>query len=540
MIKSSYTPYGWPPATERNFAMSVTRIYQSSLIMSALLSSGGLNAADVSVGAYAVANHSSCGAGNIPGTIAELDKFFDDQNFGSHFHKNFYWKDARVKNSEWIKDGDYRASSETNLGFDGSDASVLTYIASHGVTSGGIYKALTGSRNFGGCYIPTTSLELGNNLSRYTILSTCQGLKIGNGDNPTAAGENPSRTWKNAAKGVNCIFGYSNNMADADQYGEYLLNNIQDGQTPLSKAFMDASESVSPDNIPAVMCYGASEQDAAEYLATNTQFETESRANAASSWTYRIVNSRESSRGLSAKIPAAIRVNPAEINIEKVASVFLGSGLKQIKSVKRKVFASSAGRVSYQKDTGTLIIKNNLIDELKSEAVPSASEAEQIAAHALKVSGLAKSSGNLTVTASAEDVIGSESGAQKVVARKITFKQILAGYTTLSQQGSIDVSVGPGGTITEIKASILSLDKAFKAASVPTDLSGRMEDIEATAIQSVATKSPGGSYKVTGYRLGYDAGNFHKSRPMAPAVIAVTVEAAHGEFTRRFIEKINL
>jgi hypothetical protein len=523
----------------KEIVMNLTRFKNAPFILSALMTAGSASA-QISVGAYAVANHSACGAGSIPGTIVELDKFFASENFGAGFTKNFYWTEARVKNSEWTKDGDYRQSSETIHGFDGSDASVLTYIASHGVTSGGVYKALAGSSKFGGCYIPTSSLELGNNQSRYTILSTCQGLKIGTGDNPTSAGENPSRTWKTAAKGLNCIFGYSNNMADADQYGEYLLANIKDGQTPLSKAFMDASESVSTDNIPAVMCFGSTEQDAADYLANNTIFESESRAANASSWVYRRVQQKDLNKSIAEKIPAVLRVSPAKINAGKVASTFLGAGLKSSKSNNSAEYTSESGSVTYRKETGTLVIKNNLVADIKSADVPSATEAEEIAARALKISGLSKSAGDLIISANSEDVLGSESGAQKVASRKVTFKQVISGHTTLSQQGSIDVTVGPGGSITEIKAAILNVDPSFKTLPASTNLASRMEDIEATAIRSVSAKSPGGNYRVLNHRIGYDAGNFMKARSIVPSVVEVTVEATQGEFSRRYIEKINL
>jgi hypothetical protein len=520
--------------------MKSMKLAATTLVLFSQANSNSLLAGNVTVGAYAVANHSSCGAGNIPGTILEMDKFFDSPNFSSILQKNFYWKDQRVKNSEWIKDGDYRQSTETNTGFDGSDASVLTYIASHGVTSGGIYKALAGSRNNGGCYIPTSNMELGNQISRYTILSTCQGLKIGNGDNPTAAGENPTRTWKNAAKGLNCIFGYSNNMADADQYGEFLLENIKNGETPLAKAFMDASESVSVDNIPAVMCYGATERDAADYIASNKGFDTETRPNTASAWVYRMVNSQAAASAPTAKIPAAIRVVSLKLNIGKLASTFLGASLSKSINGKSQRFTSNSGLVDFDTATGTLTVSNNLVEDAKISDVPSATEAEQIAIHALKVSGISKAAGNLSLAATSEDVLGGESGVVKVIARKFTFRQKLAGGQTLSQQGSIDVTVAAGGAITEIKSALLQVDGRFRATLRPTEISSRIEELESQAMRHVAEKVPGANYKIIKQRIGFDAGNFHKRKSTAAAVVELTVEASQGEFARRYIEKFTL
>lgn len=494
----------------------------------------------VTIGAYAVGNHSNCGASSIPGTIVELDKFFDSKDFPEDFEKNFYWREGRVKQSEWTKAGDYFASSETNTSSDGADSSLLTYIASHGVTSSGVYKALAGSKNFGGCYIPTTSLELGNNLSRYAILSTCQGLKIGTGDYPNSSGENPSRTWKNAAKGLNCIFGYSNNMADDDGYGEYLLQNIKDRSAPLAKAFMDASESVYSDNIPAVLCYGSTEQDAADYIQTNTTFESQSRPNTASSWVYRMVSPVTAARDLGTEIPAALRLQPKKFDVDKIARTFLGQGAFKEKSSNRYLFSSSAGRATYDAENGTFSIQNKLIDAVKSEDVPDLREAEQIARHVLNVSGLSSLTGETMLSATSEDVLGGALGINKIVSRKFTFKQVLAGATALSQQGSVDVTVGPAGVVTEIKAALVEADTSLKTLARPTNIKSRVEEIHQTAMKQVAEKSPGSSYRVIKHRVGYDAGNFNRLKRLAPAVVEVSVEAGIGEFQRVFVEKIAL
>ena len=511
------------------------------LVSTFTVATSAQSSSSVSIGAYAVGNHSICGAGNIPGTIIELDKFFDSKDYPVDFEKNFYWKDTEVKQSDWIKSGDFQASSSTNTGFDGADASLLTYIASHGVTSGGVYKALAGSKNSGGCYIPTTSLELGNNASRYMILSTCQGLKIGSGDYPNSSGENPSRTWKNAAKGLNCIFGYSNNMADDDGYGEYFLANIKDGSNSLSKAFMDASESVYSDNIPAVLCFGSDEQDAANYIQTNKVFESESRPMSASSWVYRMVTPTTSSKQSAEEIPAVLRLRAKQFNVDKIAKIFLGQGaLKKKTSNHRVTLWGSSGRATYDQVNGTLVVQNRLLDTVKNDDVPNLHEAEKIARHVLNISGLQKLAGSTVLAATSEEVLGGIRGISRVLARKFTYKQELAGATSLSQQGAIDITVGPGGVVTEIMAALVDIDPSTKSLPRPTALSARLDDIELKAIQSVSKKSPGANYRVIKHRVGYDAGNFHRLNDMAPAVVEVTVEAGLGEYRRNYVEKINL
>jgi hypothetical protein len=245
-------------------------------------------------------------------------------------------------------------------------------------------------------------------------------------------------------------------------------------------------------------------------------------------------------KNLSAEIPAVLRLSPKNLNIKKIARVFLGNSLTKSGSSKNTVFSSNSGSVSYDLKTGTLRVENILIEGVKNDDVPSLNESEQIARHALKVSGLGKIAGDLTLSATGEEMLGGAEGIKRILSRQFTYKQNLAGATSLSQQGSIDVTVGPGGAITQIRAALLDIDSTFKVPLRPTKLGQRSDAVELLAIESVAAKAPGASYKVIKQRIGYDAGNYHKSRMNAPAVIEVTVEAAQGEFKRNYVQKITL
>lgn len=513
-------------------------------VLSGLLIVGyAASAQAISIGAYAVGNHSACGVGNIPGTIAELDKFFASKDYPTDAVKNFYWKDARVRQNQWVKDGDYKASTDASTGFDGADASLLTYIASHGVTSKGTYKALAGSPKEGGCYIPSTSLAMGDQLSRYTILSTCQGLKVGTGDSPTSPGENPSVTWKDAAKGVNCIFGYSNNMADEDDYGVFLLEKLKAGQTSLAESFMAASEAVAKDNIPAVLCFGTSKEDAAAYIKNNKTFEATSRGGTVSAWVYR-KNSTVGSGSMKyapAQFASAVTLETVAVNPGRFAKAFLGVDLNQkTKSGSLTSYSSDAGSATYDARTNVLQITNNLIDSTRSDEVPSMEEAAEIATNALKESGLAEKAGLLTLSSHSEDVLGGEDGVQQVIQRKFTFKQALDGFQSLGQAGSVDVAIGPGGVVSGVTASLLRV--ASKEAKIvqSSRVSATADDLETIAITNVGQKVPGATYKVISAHYGYDAGSFFGVKSHAEAVAEIVVEATQGGFARRYIEKIKL
>lgn len=512
-----------------------------SILSGLLLIGFAASAEAITIGGYAVGTHSSCGAGNIPKTLTEIDKFFSSKDLPADAKKNFLWKESRVRQDQWAKEGDYKESKETNNGFDGADASLLTYIASHGVTSNGVYKALSGSSKNGGCYITTSSLELGNQSSRYTILSTCQGLKIGTGDDPSAKGENPSKTWAAAAKGVNCIFGYSNNMADADEYGAYLLEKLKAG-APIADAFMAASEAVETENIPAVMCFGSSQDDATSYLQKNKTFETTSRGGTASAWVFRKPKqfATDFSRAANHFAPS-VTVEPIQINPARVAKAFLGANVNREGGRGSLLsYSSDAGTASYDPRTNVLQITNNLIDSVRADAVPSMEESAEIAANAVKTSGLAAMAGTITLASSSEDVLGGEEGIQRTLQRKFSFKQALGGFQSLGQAGSIEVAIGPGGVVSSVTASLLRVSGKESGFVQTANISAATEDLETAAIRNVAEKVPGASYKVITTRFGYDAGNFFGVKSQADAVAEVLVEAEQGGFARRYAEKIKL
>ena len=227
-------------------------------VWSFALSASALAAAPLHVGAYAVANHSSCGNMNLPATITELNKFFASPNFPRDNAKNFLWTDSKVKGGDWLAAHDNFTSTGTANGFDGSDSSLIAYIASHGGTSGDRYSMSVGGAD-GKCTVSNTEMAMGDNKAKYMILSTCQGLK------------NP-RTWQRGNAGLNCILGYANNMEDSDVYGEQLLANLAPRTKTLVTAFFEASRTASYDNIPAVLCFGPNDMEAKKHLDEDKWF----------------------------------------------------------------------------------------------------------------------------------------------------------------------------------------------------------------------------------------------------------------------------
>src|SRR4051794_8547178 len=91
------------------------------------------------ISAYAVSDPGTCGANDRPGTTSELQKLFASRSFPADLHQNFFWTDSKVKTADWGTSHDYFANTAAASGFDGSDSALVTYIASHGMTSGGRY-----------------------------------------------------------------------------------------------------------------------------------------------------------------------------------------------------------------------------------------------------------------------------------------------------------------------------------------------------------------------------------------------------------------
>lgn len=221
------------------------------------------------IGAYAVANHLTCGASNIPGTIGDVAGFLAGKP--SDFRTNFSLSNDTVHAEDWHRTSDlFAATTPTRQG--GADSSLITYIASHGGTSGGIFTASMGNTLYGGCGADSSNMGLGDGKTRYLFASTCESVKIGSGEDPYIPGSVPSLTWGSAARGLRCIYGYSSVSLDSDAYGTLFWNKLP-GATSLTSAFFDASWDIYTDQVPAALCYGSS-RDAARRELDATSFDT--------------------------------------------------------------------------------------------------------------------------------------------------------------------------------------------------------------------------------------------------------------------------
>lgn len=259
-------------------------------------------------GTEAVGKADVCGAPNLSGTIPEVQAFLDARP--SWLGQNFFWTDGNVWGQDWIDGTDDVWDGLTATGYDGSDSSFISYIATHGVTSGGVYTLLAGTPSAGGCTPNSSGMGFGNQWARYVFLSTCQSVKIGNGDDPDAPGENPYSTWYGAARGARCILGYSSNMVDNSNYGAFFWKNRNAGSGP-TKAFLDASWQINPYQVPAVICFGGNVSEAYGSL-DGSNFYTGAVSHASAAWRwYYAARALAQEPALQGALPRAVAVSAA-------------------------------------------------------------------------------------------------------------------------------------------------------------------------------------------------------------------------------------
>lgn len=495
------------------------------------------------INAYAVSDHRPCGSSNLPATIVELDKFFASPYFPQDAQQNIYYKNAAVNSSHWLAANDLFESAKAASGFDGSDAPLISYIASHGVTSNARYTASAGG-GANGCDIRSSNMAAGDNNARYFILSTCQGLKIGTGSNPNSSGENPSITWRDANKGLNCIFGYSNNMIDGSNYGAYFLENLATTDETLAQAFMRASRRISSGNISAVLCFGADDAAAREHLETTKRFTSGRIGRGGSAWTYsrsKRVEGIHEIRALSDKqgVPRVVSAKIPTLSAEMVASSFLGQNVQdQTESSNLKVFRSSVGIATVNSEQGFFsFVKNGARVAKKMEIADEA--AVRIAGAYLANKGFLGRRANELVASNVVDrYVGNESGSE-LVEKIVVMSQTVEGIAVLGSAGSIEVAVGGDGDVRSVTGSLVEMEPRRIAEWVDTkDIDVSMA--EKQALTAVAEKVPGAKLSLIQTLVGFDTGDYADRAKDVRLVAEITVEAAEGKYARRYIERVGL
>lgn len=474
----------------------------------------------IDVGGYAVSNHRPCGVGNLPATTREMERLFSHEHFPEFFERNFYWTDSKVNQVDWAAATDLVEHPDTANGFNGVDASGVAYIASHGVTISDVYKASMGSQSAGGCSAQSSDMLLGDQNARYLILSTCQGVKIGTGDNPSRPGANPSRTWNpDRVNGLNCIFGYSNNMADADGYGVLFLNYLKNNEEPVADSFMRAGRAVASYNVPAVICFGATEEEAEAKLTSDMALSTEQAAGGASAYSY------ERGRDL---VSSITELNTTRINKITVAPMLLD---------RSKVDALD-GLVSYNEKAGTVTFRR----QVAYNTNPMNISDDDAIAIATKYLGENLVSNDVALKPVRIIDRGFARGleAPKVVGKAVVFAQDIFGLTSLSTAGTVEIYIDSSGEVNGFHYALRQVSGKLEEAKLSVTKDTLNQNIE-TVLATYRNRFPEAN-KIEFYRadVGYDLGVDVDAKDSAELVQQVVVEVTHGDYARRYNELVHL
>lgn len=491
---------------------------------------------------YAVGNHRVCSLSNLPGTIPELQKFFASPHLPVALGKNVLWTDARVRVNEWQVQGDAFASKDTASGRDGADAALISYIATHGSTSGGVYTAYAGGdRGFGGCGIKTTELALGDQELRYLFLSTCQGLKIGTGEDPSATGEDPITTWRGANRGLNCIFGYSNNMADADTYGADLLQLVTNSQLTLTQAFFRASRQVSYANIPAVLCYGKDDQAAEMQLNEGREFVAAPLGGSGAAYAWEKPNAAAKAflpKTQSAAWQRGIMLAPRLPDLQRLSSGLLGKSWQQVEKSRAQMLRQSPqGVLSVDQQRGAIIWQSKKVESKAPFTMPDAAVVKIAQGFAVR-HGLFAGRDDWQTSYVIEHGVGVR-GGRRLAAKTVVFHQGYAGLYNLGVRGSAEVRIDAEGVVVGLMYNALDLQPSPGLGQVQLG-SVDSSALERQALARRLAEDPNAAHKLVERRFGYASGSYASAESLARAVLELTWETSRGGVARRFIEVVPL
>jgi hypothetical protein len=499
------------------------------------------------ISGYAVGNFARCGANNLPGTIRELQKFFASSNFPDDAEKNVLWTDRNVLQADWGAARDKFESADAASGFDGVDAGLISYIASHGVTRNAKYTALPGGAD--GCAIETSAMGVGDANARYLVLSTCQGLKIGNGDDPRRPGENPQNTWRDANKGLNCIFGYSNNMQDADQYGQYWLDALATTDVTLVDAFFKASRRVSYGNVPAVLCFGADENNARQHLTTAKRFTEERYGTGGSAYRYDLARRLDDTFVLpettsDKAVPRVIKIERRTFKVAQLVKAFLGNAATDLSPSPNSalaVFRSEQGMLTHDANTGFISWQKPDPEALSAPRAIALKDdvVIRIASDFLARKGFVKDvEGELRPTYVIDRGI-SDAGAPVTFGKTVVFHQRLSGLTPLAAAGSVEVTVNAGGEVTAMTASLIDATMLRLVEWVDPNTVD-LASAKNLALQHLQRRFSDANLTIVEYRVGYAVGDYSQLQERGRLTLEVLIEAEQGGFARRYSEKISL
>jgi hypothetical protein len=499
------------------------------------------------VGAYAVKYFGTCAA-ELTNTDKDAIGFRDSRP--GDLAINYLWTNEDAYQSDWTTN-DYYASSGTTTGFDGADASMLTYISSHGNSSGGTFYASLGQSQ--GCSFNNGAMHLGDAKNRYLFLSTCYGLMLGNGkllpEHPEHSVEDLQAVWPKGLAGTRCIFSYGTVSTDSPDYGRLFWEKWNQVGVTNAKAFLDASWAISTRQQPVVMCFGGTREEADAKMA-ETLFDYGASRYGFNVWTWYdpvapapAPESISATRSLSA-VPHRIRFEKAKVAEGVAAFPLARAGTVAT----RKAHATTRG-AAYEAtgSDGPSVVqtasgwryvdpRRTPVAEARSATTLSDEDAIKKARRLLDELHLDAGRGESVTDGLSVAYVRHQKAADtddptpRVIGKTVAFAQAVAGgLPMLGEAGKVLVSYDMSGNVTEIEdtrvmAVTAEADRVTEHLEETTTAATAAADLRALAER----RWPGAEIKVGSVEIGYQkAGD-----GTAELVARLPVTVADGEFAK--------
>ncbi len=176
------------------------------------------------------------------------------------FHpRNFWYQDGGCGIWYWYEDYDNWQDTY------GADAVNAVYHSGHGgMDTNGVFFMPMGNNWDGQSTVYSNNMRLGNEQVNYIFLSTCESLRIYNG-------QSPIRTWGAANLGFRMLFGFETVSVDNPSYGSYFWDEWNRGKS-FSAAWLDASWRISSHQAPSVVACGNTADEASNRVFNERLF----------------------------------------------------------------------------------------------------------------------------------------------------------------------------------------------------------------------------------------------------------------------------
>lgn len=474
---------------------------------------------------FGVGDHQACGNNNLSGVVPEVEKLIRS----THLPVQSIWFNRDVNAGVLRRESD-QIPGYSSSGYLGAESGTVAYFSTHGGTSNGVYSLSV--NHDGVCRVSSREMFLGDGDLRYLFLSTCQSVKIGNGMDPRVAGENPFTTWSPSVNGLACVLGYSSNESDSDRYGQYFNEIWRGGQSPIVSSFLNASERVTRSQVPAVICFGRTVEEAKSTMELASIFDHMPRSSANASWVWRDpVKSRVSFDAppeTSLSLPVVLEITRDKVDLARWKRAF-----------PEAEFVAKGGRRRGGSATLSLTSRGIVYENIEARRVFEPVTYDDNDAISIATSVLAERGLSLPEARSVGGTVVHESGADTsdptphVLRKIVIFKQLIAGLSALGAEGETRVELNARGGVVSIAQDRLRVRGTSIKRAVSSD---RFVDLARAAHEAAYAEARRLWPKSTIVEVDSERGyRVDESGTSASLVVSTVLETTDGPAQKRHV-----